>query len=37
MICLINEVIFIFPNRQKMNDPKTHGLISPLNLRKAFR
>ena len=21
-----NEVIFIFLNRQKMNDPKTHGL-----------
>ena len=27
MICLRNEVIFIFLNRQKMNDPKTHGFI----------
>ena len=26
MICLRNEVIFIFQNRQKMNDPKTHAL-----------
>ena len=25
MICLRNEVIFIFQNRQKMNDPKTHA------------
>ena len=24
MICLRNEVIFIFQNRHKMNDPKTH-------------
>ena len=28
MICLRNEVIFIFQNRQKMNDPKTHALCA---------
>ena len=28
MLCLRNEVIFIFQNRRKMNDPKTHGLYS---------
>ena len=26
IICLRNEVIFIFQNHQKMNDPKTHAL-----------
>ena len=28
MIFIKNEIIFIFQNRQKMNDPKTHGFIS---------
>ena len=30
MICLRNEVIFIFLNRHKMNDPKTHGLFETM-------
>ena len=30
MICLRNEVIFIFQNRQKINNPKTHALTQPI-------
>ena len=29
MICLRNEVMFIFQNRQKINDPKTHAFHEP--------